>query len=272
MPYRKKKRAFRKRRGGRRRTYNKRGHKGNRGSPRYLKYYAPGRNPSTLPQNFQVKLVYSENHIVFTAATNFLREEYNPSNYLSPRSGDTQSYKLFDHLVDLYEVFVPMAYKISVHGVNQDDDPVAIGLYMRGQSTTAAGDMDTALQQTKVVYRILSGMNSGRNQGTVSSYRTTKQIMGVNPLYEEQYWSVNGVGASRSVKIDTFYKDMSDTGVINVPVITTLITYTRMMTRDLNPVVVESALQTAAEAAGVVPPQVIISPISNFPEDMKVQE
>ncbi len=272
MPFRKKRRGgFRKkRRGGRRRVFNKRGRKGNGGQPRYLKYYGPGARPSTMPQNFQVKMVYSENHIV-TSSSNFKTEEYNPSNYLSPRSLDTQSYKLFDQLVNIWEVFVPMAYKMTIVACNENIDQVAVGLYMTGRATVA-GDMDTAMQQYKVVYKICSGASGGRNQCTVSQYRSQKEISGVNPLYEKDFWSIAGGGASRSTKIQTFYKNMFDQPVISVPVLTTLITYTRMMTRFLTPVAVETALQTAAERRGVVAPVVMISPISNVVEEMKVAD
>lgn len=267
MPFRRKrKRSFKRRRRGRK-TYNKRGRRGNFGGPRYLKYYGPGgRNPGTLPENFQVKLVYSEYHVVSSSNT-FASELYEPSNFTSPRSGDSQSYKLFDQLLNLWQIFVPMAYKMSVMACNENEDQVMVGIYM-STTGTVAGDIDTALQQTRVKYIILSGKNGGRNQGTVSLYRSQKEIAGVNPLLEEAYWSINGALPDRHTRINVFYKNMFQQAVISVPIVTSLITYTRMMSRDLTPVAVESAVATAAELAGIVPPTVIISPL----DDEKMME
>ncbi len=251
MPF-KRRRRFRKKRRGRRR-YSKRGHKGNRGSPRYLKYYGKGWTngvSDTLPQQFQVKMVFTRNFTLL-GTSNYKTEEYNPSNYLSPRSGDTRSYKLFDHLVDLYEIFIPLGFKVVCKVVNMDVDPAVFGMYFTGQSTTVAGDFDEATQQKGCVWKIISGVASGNNWTTVSSYASQKSIAGVNPLYEEEYWSNNGEGSTRSTKLHIFGRNLAGLTDVNIVVSIMLCTYTRMMTRDFVPVVNESAFVAPTVAAPI---------------------
>lgn len=229
MPYRRRKKRYGRRR---RRNFRRTGkQKGNRISPRFLKFYDRHRMPAAMPFSFQTKLVYKET-FGFTSASEFQIMRFIPSNFLSPNDLSTIGYKLFPELNAIYNTIVPLAFDVRIQVFNKDVSGLSSCMYLWPNAEDPT-NFNEAAQQRGAKEMMLAPVGGGPNMGRLHVYGSQKELFGMNPLTEEEFWSADGATPSRTSRLFLAFNNLSGLSAINCEIAMQLVCYVRFMNREL---------------------------------------
>ncbi len=196
MPFRRKRRFFKKRRGRRNRRFRKK-RKGTGGSSRYsrkndsLSYLAPtprGQLTAAFPQTYFVKVPYKET-AVFDGAADFAIMTYQPTSLVNISGSEDYQWK--DKLLALYDRWVCTAFSYKVTMWNYDPTSVVIMyVLLWAEDAAPANNASIAFQKGVQECVMSAAIEGGRQMCTIRGYTTVKKLTGVNVVNEEEYWGL----------------------------------------------------------------------------------